>query len=79
MVTDYEHSQWRDLAKCRGVDPDIFYPVSEQEAAAALAICAECSVRAVCLEHALALEERDGVWGGTTPRQRREFRRAQTA
>lgn len=64
---------WRQRAACRGVDPDIFYPVSDDEAEAAKAICAQCTVREACLEYALANRERDGVWGGATERERRRI------
>jgi WhiB family redox-sensing transcriptional regulator len=64
---------WRQRAACRGVDPDIFYPASDEEAEAAKAICAQCPVREACLEYALANRERDGVWGGATERERRRI------
>lgn len=64
---------WRDRAACRGIDPTIFYPVSDEEADAAKAICAQCPVRQPCLEYALANRERDGVWGGATERERRRI------
>jgi WhiB family redox-sensing transcriptional regulator len=64
---------WRQRAACRGVDPDVFYPVSDEEAEAAKAICAQCTVREACLEYALANRERDGVWGGATERERRRL------
>ena len=64
---------WRQRAACRGVDPEIFYPASEEEAEEAKAICAECSVRETCLEYALANREREGVWGGATERERRRI------
>lgn len=64
---------WRQRAACRGVDPDIFYPASDEEAEAAKAICAVCPVREACLEYALANRERDGVWGGATERERRRI------
>lgn len=64
---------WRIRAACKGVDPDIFYPVSDEEAEEAKAICAECPVRQACLEYALANRERDGVWGGATERERRRL------
>jgi WhiB family redox-sensing transcriptional regulator len=41
---------WRNRAACKGVDPDIFYPVSDEEAEEAKAICALCPVREACLE-----------------------------
>ena len=62
---------WRNRAACRGVDPDVFYPVSDEETEVAKAICAQCPVREACLEYALANRERDGVWGGATERERR--------
>jgi WhiB family redox-sensing transcriptional regulator len=64
---------WRQRAACKGVDPDIFYPTSDEEAEEAKAICATCPVREACLEYALANRERDGVWGGATERERRRM------
>ena len=64
---------WRQRAACRGVEPDIFYPVSEDDAEEAKGICAECSVQETCLEFALSNRERDGVWGGATERERRRM------
>ena len=66
-------TSWRDRAACRGLDPEIFYPVSEEDAAEAKSICAVCPVREPCLEYALANRERDGVWGGATERERRRM------
>lgn len=64
---------WRQLARCRGVDPEIFYPVSDDDDAAheAKEICAVCPVREPCLEFALTTREKNGVWGGLTERERR--------
>lgn len=66
---------WRQNAACQGVDPEIFYPASEEEADVAKSICALCSVRQTCLEYALANRERDGVWGGATEKERRRILR----
>jgi WhiB family transcriptional regulator, redox-sensing transcriptional regulator len=66
---------WRQVAACRGVDPDIFYPVSEEDAYEAKDICRQCPVMETCLEYALATRERDGVWGGATERERRRMLR----
>lgn len=41
-----------------------------------LATCGRCPVREACLQYALETEEEDheaGVWGGTTPYQRRQL------
>jgi WhiB family redox-sensing transcriptional regulator len=64
---------WRQRAACRGVDPDIFYPVTDEEGDEAKAICDACTVREACLEWALTQRERDGVWGGATERERRRM------
>jgi WhiB family redox-sensing transcriptional regulator len=64
---------WRQHAACRGLDPDIFYPTTDEEADAAKAVCAVCSIRQACLEHALGSRERDGVWGGATEKERRRI------
>ncbi len=66
-------NSWRDQAACRGLDPDIFYPVSDDDADMAKAVCATCPVREACLEHALANRERDGIWGGASERERRRM------
>lgn len=64
---------WRQRAACRGVDPDVFYPISDEDADEAKSICGVCPVREACLEYALANRERDGVWGGATERERRRM------
>jgi WhiB family transcriptional regulator, redox-sensing transcriptional regulator len=64
---------WRQHAACRGLDPEIFYPATEEEAVVAKAVCEVCSIRQACLEHALGSRERDGVWGGATEEERRRI------
>ena len=64
---------WRQRAACRGVEPDIFYPVSDEEAEDAKAICGQCPVRHLCREWALTTREKEGVWGGATERERRRI------
>jgi WhiB family transcriptional regulator, redox-sensing transcriptional regulator len=64
---------WREQARCKGIDPEVFYPVSDEESDEAKSICAECPVRLPCLEFALAARERDGVWGGATEKERRRI------
>jgi WhiB family redox-sensing transcriptional regulator len=66
---------WRQFAACRGVDPEVFHPTEEEDPSRAQAICAECPVQEVCLEHALAVREKHGVWGGLTERERRRVLR----
>ena len=68
---------WRKRAACRGIDVEIFYPLTEEDAdaAPAKAVCGACPVRQACLEHALAHREREGIWGGATERERRRILR----
>ncbi|QQS26471.1 MAG: WhiB family transcriptional regulator [Actinomycetota bacterium] len=64
---------WRQLGACRGLDPGIFYPETDDEADQAKSVCADCGVRIACLEHALSSREKVGVWGGATERERRRI------
>jgi WhiB family redox-sensing transcriptional regulator len=66
---------WQDRAACFGIDPDVFFPVSEDEAGTALAFCGGCRIREECLAWALKNGERYGVWGGLTEQQRRRVQR----
>ena len=72
-MSPVKNQSWRQRAACRGVEPEIFYPVSEEDAEQAKAVCAQCEVRQTCLEFALVNRERDGVWGGATERERRRI------
>ena len=65
--------QWRQLGECRGLEPTIFYPDDEDEGLEAKAVCAQCGVRVACLEYALSVREKAGVWGGATERERRRL------
>jgi WhiB family redox-sensing transcriptional regulator len=65
--------QWRSKASCQGLDPEIFYPLDDDDAEEAKVVCATCSVREACLEHALGYREKEGVWGGATERERRRI------
>lgn len=73
---------WADSAACRDMTSDIFFPEQGNPCSAARRVCATCVVRDECLEHALAFNERHGVWGGASERERRRIqqeRRRQAA
>ena len=72
-----ESLTWRAQSACAGINSDIFYPTSEDESEAreAKAICNACPVETACLEFALSQREREGIWGGTTERERRRILR----
>ena len=69
---------WHAEALCAQSDPDAWYP-DREPAAAVLRVCAACPVRPDCLGQALADAEMHGVWGGTTPAQRRQMLTAESA
>jgi WhiB family redox-sensing transcriptional regulator len=68
---------WRSAGLCKGSDPLVFYPPSEDDSLAeeAKTICSMCVVRRTCLEFALTTREKHGVWGGLTERERRRVLR----
>lgn len=70
---------WWEDAACRTADAELFFTpegVSREERRAAereaKLICTRCPVRAACLSAALEAEERYGIWGGLSPRERRQ-------
>ncbi len=70
---------WRDIALCREVDPEIFFPPRGSSARPAKQVCGACSVRAECLEEALSYFAQDdyGIRGGLSERERKRLRQAQ--
>ncbi len=66
-------TSWSTGAACRGLDPRIFFPPTDDDAGPAKTVCGGCAVQASCLEHALGQREREGVWGGCTERERRRI------
>jgi len=63
---------------CAQTDPEVFFPEKGGSVREAKAVCAGCPVRAQCLEHALAHDERFGVWGGLSERERRRLKTTAT-
>jgi WhiB family redox-sensing transcriptional regulator len=66
---------WRRHAACRGLDPEIFYPETDEDIDDAKAVCGACAVQETCLEFALQGREKEGVWGGATEKERRRILR----
>jgi WhiB family redox-sensing transcriptional regulator len=64
---------WAEHAACIG-ESAVMFPTGSGwgRVSAAKAICARCPVVAECLDYALTYHEPEGVWGGMTPRERRE-------
>ena len=67
---------WRLKGACRGLDPEIFFVASEDDAVErAKEVCDTCVVQQHCLEFALANREAEGIWGGATEKERRRILR----
>ena len=68
--------QWRSRGECLRHDPELFFPNAAEDPTDALKICGTCEVVGPCLAAALDSGECDGVWGATTPEERRAMRAA---
>lgn len=66
---------WQSDALCAQTDPEAFFPEKGGSTRDAKKICASCEVRAQCLEYALKNDERFGIWGGLSERERRKLRK----
>jgi WhiB family transcriptional regulator, redox-sensing transcriptional regulator len=75
---------WRELAACRTVDPEFFFPIGKTglaigEIQRAKSICASCPVRERCLTFALDSHQDFGIWGGLDEEERRLLHRERRA
>jgi WhiB family redox-sensing transcriptional regulator len=70
-----DQQDWQERALCAQTDPEAFFPEKGGSTREAKRICAGCEVRAECLEYALAFDERFGIWGGLSERERRRLKR----
>jgi WhiB family redox-sensing transcriptional regulator len=66
---------WQELALCAQTDPEAFFPEKGGSTREAKRICQGCQVKDECLEYALANDERFGIWGGLSERERRRLKR----
>lgn len=66
---------WQNEALCAQTDPEAFFPEKGGSTREAKKVCQECTVRTECLEYALAHDERFGIWGGLSERERRKLKK----
>ena len=66
---------WQERALCAQTDPEAFFPEKGGSTREAKRVCMACEVRAECLEYALAKDERFGIWGGLSERERRRVKK----
>ena len=65
---------WRSRALCAETDPEAFFPEKGGSTREAKRVCEGCDVRTPCLEYALENDERFGIWGGKSERERRHLK-----
>lgn len=79
---------WQELAACKGMDAALFYPQvsdtdmgigteSQRKYREGQEVCCSCPVQVQCLQYALDRDEKWGLWGGLTPRDRRRVKEGQ--
>ena len=66
---------WQTDALCAQTDPEAFFPEKGGSTRDAKRICTSCDVRGECLDYALQNDERFGIWGGLSERERRKLKR----
>jgi WhiB family redox-sensing transcriptional regulator len=74
---------WQANARCRGLSTELFFSYDnsrhgverERREQEVKQICQECPVIEACRSYAISAGEHYGIWGATTPRERRHFAR----
>ena len=74
-IEDDEALAWQADALCAQTDPEAFFPEKGGSTREAKRVCEGCEVRSECLDYALANDERFGIWGGLSERERRRLRK----
>ncbi|MHB1235530.1 MAG: WhiB family transcriptional regulator [Microbacteriaceae bacterium] len=75
VVDPKEALGWQSDALCAQTDPEAFFPEKGGSTRDAKKICTSCEVKHQCLEYALQNDERFGIWGGLSERERRKLRK----
>ena len=73
--TRADEQDWQERALCAQTDPEAFFPEKGGSTREAKRICLSCDVRSECLEYALQHDERFGIWGGLSERERRKLKK----
>ena len=71
----FVEQEWQEQALCAQTDPEAFFPEKGGSTREAKRICQACAVRDECLEYALEHDERFGIWGELSERERRRLKR----
>lgn len=81
--TDTEFEDWREQAACRDYPNTLFFGDDQGESeierqareARAKAVCQRCPVIEPCLEFAMETNQKYGIWGGLTDKERASLKR----
>ncbi len=79
LAFDDDQRVWMLEARCLDADPEAFFPEKGGSTREAKRICGICPVQEECLEYALERDQRFGIWGGMSERERRRFKRRRSA
>jgi WhiB family redox-sensing transcriptional regulator len=74
-VSEGEESAWQDRALCAQTDPEAFFPEKGGSTREAKKVCQACDVRTDCLQWAVDTDQRFGIWGGLSERERRSLKK----
>lgn len=74
-VADEGELAWQSESLCAQTDPEAFFPEKGGSTRDAKKVCVQCTVRQECLDYALKNDERFGIWGGMSERERRRLRK----
>lgn len=75
MSTAADYPPWTEHAICAQTDPEAYFPEPGGSTRGARKTCSECPVTNECLTYALDNDERFGIWGGLTERERAVIKR----
>ena len=66
--------EWMEDALCAQTDPELFFPEKGGSTRGAKSVCRPCPVTVECLAYALEHEDRYGIYGGLSERERRKLK-----
>jgi WhiB family transcriptional regulator, redox-sensing transcriptional regulator len=75
LAIDDDEAPWQERALCAQADPEAFFPEKGGSTREAKRICSGCEVKDECLDYAISHDERFGIWGGLSERERRRLKR----
>lgn len=66
---------WMLEGLCAQTDPEAWFPEKGGSSREAKRVCGTCDVSTECLAYALTNDERFGIWGGLSERERRKLKK----